>query len=208
MFVPSLSWQNDRFLIYKWLKNAVSRRPRRQDLHGCGERQDKTPVSFGWNDGNQGGLPRQARDKLADEKKRLTKRGVFFLLSLSAGTDMSKHFDVLTKFKLRVDAEQFDLGNQEDRTMLCCAVRFDSLIPWNHLRAPTSGQDKTRQLPVCCVFRLPLPYPYCVVLCLVVCVSGHAGGACGRPRQRGAPVPHGRQVGRTPRRGAVVRPPQ
>jgi hypothetical protein len=42
---------------------------------------------------------------------------------------MSKHFDVLTKFKLRVDAEQFDLGNQEDRTMLCCAVRFDSLIP-------------------------------------------------------------------------------
>ena len=39
-----------------------------------------------------------------------------------AGTDMSKHFDILTKFKLRVDAEQFDLQNQEDRTMLCCAV--------------------------------------------------------------------------------------
>ena len=38
------------------------------------------------------------------------------------GTDMSKHFDILTKFKLRVDAEQFDLQNQEDRTMLCCAV--------------------------------------------------------------------------------------
>jgi hypothetical protein len=26
MFVPSLSWQNDRFYIYKWLKNGVFRR--------------------------------------------------------------------------------------------------------------------------------------------------------------------------------------
>ena len=60
---------------------------------------------------------------------------------------MSKHFDVLTKFKLRVDAEQFDLGNQEDRTMLCCAVRFDSLIPRTartHLR-PAS--QPASQLP-------------------------------------------------------------
>ena len=44
------------------------------------------------------------------------------VVKIFMGTDMSKHFDVLTKFKLRVDAEQFDLQNQEDRTMLCCAV--------------------------------------------------------------------------------------
>jgi hypothetical protein len=32
MFVPSLSWQNDRFFIYKWLRNAVFRRAVRRFL--------------------------------------------------------------------------------------------------------------------------------------------------------------------------------
>ena len=56
----------------------------------------------------------------------------------AAGTDMSKHFDILIKFKLRVDAEQFDLQNQEDRTMLCCVVssscsRADTYVSsWHH----------------------------------------------------------------------------
>ena len=44
------------------------------------------------------------------------------VVTMFMGTDMSKHFDLLTKFKLRIEAEQFDLGTQEDRTMLCCAV--------------------------------------------------------------------------------------
>jgi hypothetical protein len=43
--VPSLSWQNDRFYIYKWLKNAVVRRGRLTLADFC-KRIAKAPLLF------------------------------------------------------------------------------------------------------------------------------------------------------------------
>jgi hypothetical protein len=40
------------------------------------------------------------------------------VVSCFLGTDMSRHFDVLIKLKLRVEAEQFSFENAEDRAML------------------------------------------------------------------------------------------
>ena len=65
MFVPSLSWKNDRY-IYKWLKNAVC-----LFAMTCSYRK------------NERGLPRQARDidigKVEKEKRfcrRVVRRGL------------------------------------------------------------------------------------------------------------------------------------